>query len=81
VATDLDSNARFVDDAHMADTGSGTPPIVDMGPHEFPPDCRGNLHGDRNVDELDSIIRLAAWRSSGEGDSGILPTNCGSDCP
>ena len=56
---DLASHARFTDDPVMADTGSGSPPIVDMGAYEryefcgsaefpYPPvdynhDCRVNL--------------------------------------
>jgi hypothetical protein len=41
---DLDGKPRFVDDAGTADTGSGTPPIIDMGAYEFqetstPPDA------------------------------------------
>jgi len=35
VTTDLDGNPRFVDDPETVDTGSGTPPIVDMGAYEF----------------------------------------------
>jgi predicted outer membrane repeat protein len=31
---DLDGNPRFVDDPAVPDTGSGPPPIVDMGPYE-----------------------------------------------
>ncbi|MFZ5809752.1 MAG: beta strand repeat-containing protein [Chloroflexota bacterium] len=34
VTTDLDGNARFVDVLSVPDTGSGTPPIVDMGAYE-----------------------------------------------
>ncbi|UCF44105.1 MAG: DUF4982 domain-containing protein [Planctomycetota bacterium] len=34
VSTDLDGNPRFVDDTGVADTGSGTAPIVDMGAYE-----------------------------------------------
>lgn len=34
VLTDLDGNARFVDDPLAPDVGSGTPPIVDMGAYE-----------------------------------------------
>ena len=34
---DLDGNARFVDDPRTPDTGSGTPPIVDMGAYEYVP--------------------------------------------
>jgi predicted outer membrane repeat protein len=38
VTTDLDGLARFVDDPGVPDTGSGTPPIVDMGAYErIPP--------------------------------------------
>ena len=39
VTTDLDGNPRFVDDPATADTGIGTPPIVDMGAYEFLPMC------------------------------------------
>ncbi|MHC4443481.1 MAG: right-handed parallel beta-helix repeat-containing protein [Planctomycetota bacterium] len=31
---DLDMNPRFIDDLNAADTGNGTPPIVDMGAYE-----------------------------------------------
>ena len=34
VLTDLDGEPRFQDDPDAADTGNGTPPIVDMGPYE-----------------------------------------------
>lgn len=34
VTTDLDGKPRFVDIATVPDTGSGTPPIVDMGAYE-----------------------------------------------
>ena len=37
IITDLDGNPRFVDITAVTDTGSGTPPIVDMGAYEaFP---------------------------------------------
>ena len=35
VTTDLDGNPRFDDDPVTPDTGSGTPPIVDMGVYEY----------------------------------------------
>ncbi|MHC4086226.1 MAG: right-handed parallel beta-helix repeat-containing protein [Planctomycetota bacterium] len=35
ITTDLDDNPRFVDDPGTVDTGSGTPPIVDMGAYEY----------------------------------------------
>ncbi|MBA7711450.1 hypothetical protein ES703_120413 [subsurface metagenome] len=37
VTTDLDGNARFVDDPGTTDTGNGTAPIVDMGVYEYWP--------------------------------------------
>ncbi|NLF70850.1 MAG: hypothetical protein GX575_17605, partial [Candidatus Anammoximicrobium sp.] len=33
--TDRDGNPRFIDDPATTNTGSGTPPIVDMGAYEF----------------------------------------------
>ncbi len=35
VTTDLDGNPRFIDNPATADTGNGTPPIVDMGAYEL----------------------------------------------
>ena len=35
ITTDLDGNERFVDHPCRADTGAGTPPIVDMGAYEY----------------------------------------------
>jgi len=37
VTTDLAGLSRFIDDPAVADTGSGTPPIVDMGAYERTP--------------------------------------------
>ncbi len=39
---DLDGLARRVDDGLAPDTGSGTPPIVDMGAYEAAGDCNDN---------------------------------------
>jgi hypothetical protein len=36
VTLDLGKKPRFVDEPAVADTGAGTPPIVDMGAHEAP---------------------------------------------
>ena len=36
ITTDLDGKPRFSDDPNTTDTGSGIPPIVDMGAYEFP---------------------------------------------
>jgi uncharacterized repeat protein (TIGR01451 family) len=38
VTTDLGGHARFVQVEIVPDTGAGTPPIVDMGAYETPPD-------------------------------------------
>jgi len=35
VATDFDGLPRFVDDPNMPNTGNGTPPLADMGAHEY----------------------------------------------
>jgi hypothetical protein len=35
VSADHDGYGRFIDDADVPDTGSGTPPIVDMGAYEY----------------------------------------------
>ncbi|MCP4248605.1 MAG: hypothetical protein GY778_16280 [bacterium] len=52
VLTDLDGAPRFADDAATADTGSGTPPIVDLGPYEYGA-LFGDFDGDGDVDEVD----------------------------
>ena len=39
VTMDLDGDSRFIDDPCVIDTGSGTPPIVDMGAYENPKNC------------------------------------------
>jgi len=55
---DLAGRARFVDDADTVDTGAGTPPIVDLGAHEYPgPPVPGDFDGDGDVDLAD----FSAW--------------------
>ena len=49
ITTDLDGNPRFSNDPGTPDTGSGTPPIVDMGAYEFV------YTGPEPVDDLVSI--------------------------
>lgn len=39
---DLGSHHRVVDAPAVPDTGPGSPPIVDMGAHEYYPDCNDN---------------------------------------
>ncbi len=59
---DRDGDGRFFDDPATDDTGSGLPPIVDMGAYEFggsdEPPCRGDLDGDRDVDWEDLAVLL-----------------------
>ncbi len=74
ITTDLDGNPRFVDDPGTTDTGSGTPPIVDMGAYEFqiaPPcpwDCDGGESTDGTVGIVDFLAVLAQWGSPGSCD-------------
>ena len=49
VSTDLDGYARFVDDPCTADTGNGTPPIVDMGAYEYQATCSVSADCDDGV--------------------------------
>ena len=55
VLLDLDGLPRFVDDPTTADTGLGTPPIVDMGAYEYaPPPIPGDVNCDGVVNSLDA---------------------------
>ncbi len=47
VTTDLLGVSRFIDDPDTADTGAGTPPIVDMGAYEY--DLQGQNYRRRYV--------------------------------
>ncbi len=62
---DLDGNPRFADDAAAADTGCGTPVMVDMGAYERPGKPFavkvGDLNGDGAVDVIDFLGLLNAW--------------------
>jgi hypothetical protein len=70
---DLDGEGRFFDDPDTPDTGSGLPPLVDMGPYEFGgsdlPPCHGDMDGDRDVDSADLAILLGNYGMS-EGAGG-----------
>jgi hypothetical protein len=55
VVTDLEGGGRFVDDPGVADTGLGTPPIVDIGAYEYaPPPIAGDVNCDGALDVLDA---------------------------
>jgi hypothetical protein len=73
VPFDLDGEGRFFDDPNTPDSGSGLPPIVDMGAYEFGgsdlPPCRGDLDGDRDIDMADLSVLLANYGMS-EGAGG-----------
>ena len=51
---DLDGNPRFKDDPTTPDTGVGTPPIVDMGAHEYQRGCLANPDCD-NLNPCDGV--------------------------
>ena len=53
IVTDFDGGPRFVDDPSAADTGSGTPPIVDMGAYEHIP---GDFDFDGDIDTDDMRV-------------------------
>jgi len=69
---DLDGEGRFFDDPDTPDSGSGWPPIVDMGAYEFggsgPQPCIGDLDNDRDVDLSDLAALLSHYgMTSGAG--------------
>ena len=43
IETDLAGNTRIVDDPYTTDTGSGSPPIIDMGAYEYHPVVYGDI--------------------------------------
>jgi hypothetical protein len=67
ITTDLDGLPRFYDDPNTIDTGNGTPPIVDMGAHEFIP-C--DFEPDGDIDEVDFITFILYWLDDGCGRCG-----------
>jgi hypothetical protein len=58
---DLDGNPRFVNDPCTDDTGSGSPPLVDMGAYEFQPPCPADLDCSGGVGVGDLLTILGAW--------------------
>ena len=71
VTTDLAANPRFVDDPATADTGNGTPPVVDMGAFEFQgpaQKCGADISpdgGDGIVDQSDLQMIIDNWGQTG----------------
>lgn len=79
VTTDLDNNARLLDDPGTPDTGLGIPPIIDMGPYEFqgvsPIQCAcvGDIDGDCDTDVNDFAV-LARGLGADRGARAFVPT-------
>ena len=69
VTTDLDGRERFMDDTETVDTGTGTPPIVDMGAYEYTAVCgdadhpypTGDLNSDCEVNMIDLAMLSEHW--------------------
>ncbi len=69
--TDFAGLPRFVDLPSVADTGSGSAPLVDRGAHETvvpPPPCPADLTGDGTVDGADLGTLLGQFNSTGSAD-------------
>ncbi len=80
---DLDGNLRFFDDPATDDTGSGTPPLVDMGAYELagPVSCPGdsNCDGQVNWRDVDFFVaaqndNVSAWIALHEQVYGAAPS-------
>jgi len=70
--TDLGGNPRFADVASVTDTGSGDPPIVDMGAYEAPPEiifvdleATGDSNGTSWDDAFTDVQDALAWAQDG----------------
>jgi predicted outer membrane repeat protein len=62
VTTDLYGDPRFIDIPETPDTGSGDPPLVDMGINEIQREgCPADLDLDGQVGVLDFLQLLGAW--------------------
>lgn len=63
-ASDLDGNARVVDDPATTDTGVGFPEVIDLGAFEFGsklPGCTADSNGDGIVDVSDLVNVILQW--------------------
>jgi hypothetical protein len=76
IVMDLDGTPRFVDDPDTPDTGSGDPPIVDMGAYELQvaAPCPEDINGDVIVNVFDLLQLLSAW-----GDCADCPEDLNGD--
>ena len=73
ITTDLDGFPRFIDDICTTDTGSGTPPIVDMGAYEY---LRSDINSDGTVDLKDFAQLGSHWSDIGCGDCAGADLTC-----
>jgi hypothetical protein len=64
VVTDLAGRPRFVDDPGTVDTGEGSPPVVDMGAHEFQAPCYADFTGDGVLDLFDFLAYVNAFNAA-----------------
>lgn len=71
IPLDLAGNPRFINDCAVADTGSGTPPLVDIGAYELFIDCNAN----GITDSCD-----IASGSSADCNANGVPDDCEPDC-
>ena len=77
---DLAGMPRFIDNLFTTDTGWGTPPIVDMGAYESPPDCNANgipdveepdQDGDGVIDACDNCLSISNPNQADADSDGI----------
>ncbi|HUU82251.1 MAG TPA: sialidase family protein, partial [Phycisphaerae bacterium] len=72
-AVDAAGNPRFAEDPIAPNTGSGTPPLVDMGPYEYQDDC--NTNG--VIDSVDLDVGTSAdCNDNGVPDECEPPSDC-----
>jgi hypothetical protein len=60
IPLDRDSDLRFLDDPNTPDTGSGTPPIIDMGAFEFTLGGDIDKDFDIDIDDLNLFVDCMA---------------------
>jgi hypothetical protein len=63
VRTDIAGLERFVDDPATVDTGLGSPPVVDIGAHEFQAACYPDFTGDGALDLFDFLAYVNAFNA------------------
>ena len=78
-ATDFEGDDRRVDDPTVPDTGSGTPPMVDMGADEYVPPapaCECDLTTDGKCDMQDWLVFGQDWGRTDCNDPGVEECEC-----